>query len=130
MTRIELNALKATVRNYMADDRIREYGDLRKPSTWEAAYAKCSEAIALAADAALSEVEPEELADTDTLASSTQYGPELIVLIPVLVLILTAQLIWRGIRWVWPKVSCCIYHECIGGLTGTAVLRYRPRLAL
>lgn len=44
--------IKTQVRSYMTDEQIRAFGDLRRRETWEAALDKCSEAVAIAADAA------------------------------------------------------------------------------
>jgi hypothetical protein len=47
-----LAQIKQIVLSHMPQAEVKEYGDLRLKATWEAALAKCQEAIAIAADVA------------------------------------------------------------------------------
>ena len=103
-------------------DMARQFGKLSAKATWQAAIdAVRTDWDTAANDDELDEPEP-------TTSQPTQYGPELVILIPVLLFILTAQLVWRGVLHAWPPVSRWLYREFIGGLASAAILLYRPRL--
>ncbi len=100
-----LTTIKSAVRAHMTDDQIRaEYGDLRLRSTWEAAYDKCSEAIALAADAAADAQQPARdtaQAVTDAVYSDLSYkvfygAMYCIALVVFATFLLTAKVVQLG----------------------------------
>lgn len=119
MTLKELKA-QASAMGITPDD-ARQHGKLSAKKTWQAAI----EATRTDWDAA---ADDDELDEPTPASQPQQYGPELVVLIPAMLFILTMQLVWRGVRYVWPPVSRWLYHEFIGGLAAAALLLYRPKL--
>lgn len=61
----------------MTKDQVREYGDLRKRETWEDAYCRCAEFLALAADADAADaaaIDPEYLAELSAMPDAELYA--------------------------------------------------------
>lgn len=117
-----LNELKAAVREHMTDDQVRGFGNLSYKATWEAAYDKCSEAIALAADAVKDAQQPaQDTAETVCDVLYSQQSRDIVqwVAMVVIAVIFTmglltvkiAQSIWQATAPLRARVSGRIHSE-------------------
>jgi hypothetical protein len=107
----------------MSDEQIRaEYGDLRRRDTWQAALDKCSEAVALATDAANDAQEPATAtaeAVTDAVYSDTSRTifcavMRVVALVAITIFLVAgriAQLGWQASAPLRQRVSDRIHSE-------------------
>lgn len=105
-----MKQLQAEVLQHMTKDEVRNFGNLSYKATWQAALDKCSEAIAIAADAAQDTAE----AVCDVLYSDTSRTVVQTIAMMILMAIFTLGLISVRITQALWQASKPLLHRASG----------------